>query len=195
MIMIIRRHPRWFVLAVAASMAVVYLVLICLPRRAALANQQSSLSLMQAFIQQAAGVPMRVIIIQQDMENAQGYCRQWRTRLPQASEVSQRQDEIFRAAEAAGTQVIRFDPQSPVPLRQLSQLPVNVTCEGSFNNLFDFISRIEALPNPIWVDQLTMAPEGASSARLRCELSLTVFTENTNDSGYAKHADRPIRKR
>ena len=55
-------------------------------------------------------------------------------------------------AEAANTKILRFDPQPPVQFESFQQSPVVLTCEGKFQEMSDFVHRIEQLPTLVWVN-------------------------------------------
>ena len=67
-------------------------------------------------------------------------------------------DELMRETTQLGLQLhlrgLRYQPQDQVREGNLGVLPVRLTLEGNFENVYSFISRCEQMPWPVRVQEL-----------------------------------------
>lgn len=78
--------------------------------------------------------------------------------------------------------VERITPQGVVKMSTLRQHPSDVTIEGDFVQISEFLRLLEERPETIWITRLNLSASGQAGANVRCELSFTVFADNPGDS-------------
>jgi Tfp pilus assembly protein PilO len=89
---------------------------------------------------------------------------------------------ISNYSKLAGTSMVRFDPQNPVKMASISQVPVNLTVEGSYQQVFDLLRRLDNAPNPIWEKEVTIQAVREKTNAVRCQVNLTIFADNRDNS-------------
>ena len=89
---------------------------------------------------------------------------------------------VSQIAVDSGVTLRRMNPGDAVQLAALGQHTFQFDVEGKFDELFDFLRQIEALKGMVWANHLRLEGSDESDELLLCELSLTVFTDNRENS-------------
>lgn len=172
----------WFVTAPAAFGAVGYLLLLFLPTAAAIQQVRADLRQKQEFIVADAQVQATATALEQEFHNTSHYCDAQSAVRPRIEELSQAYGSITQAADRAGVNVTRFEPQAQEPLESLSKVTVQMGVTGSFDQLQQLIGQLEQLQS-LWVDEATLTAAREAGGPAEGELKLVIFAESSRKSG------------
>ena len=89
---------------------------------------------------------------------------------------------ISNYTKLAGASIVRFDPQSPVRMASISQVPVVLTVEGGYQQIFSLLQKLDETPNPIWEKEVIIQANREKADSLRCQITLTIFADNRDSS-------------
>ena len=67
-------------------------------------------------------------------------------------------------------------------MASISQVPVVLTVEGSYQQIFALLRLLDEAPNPIWEKEVIIQAIREKSDALRCQISLTIFADNRDSS-------------
>lgn len=172
---------------VLATAAVAYVVLIFLPKQKAISELQAELIEKQEYILRADQLISALQLTQLELDGASAFVTDWENTAPTKDTLF---GDIESDARAAGVAMPLFDPQTVVEMETVSQVPVVIAIEGSFSEIFDFVARLEARPNTIWMEGLAVQPTEPEMIwglfpleRLRCEMTLLIFADKSDFSG------------
>ncbi|GEM_PF-7001055 len=65
----------------------------------------------------------------------------------------------------------------------LQEVWIDVDCQGTLPEVFRVVAELERLPQPVWIEQLQLAPAGEHPQQVRCHLLLRGFAGNLQQSG------------
>ena len=85
--------------------------------------------------------------------------------------------------------ISRFDPQPFVVHEKLQEIPIAMTCSGTFAQIHEFLRAIEGMPVTIWVESMRLEKMAQTAKCVQCELNLVVFSNNLQIPDYARHSD------
>ena len=97
--------------------------------------------------------------------------------------------KIDALAKDAHLAISRFDPQPFVVHEKLQEIPVAMTCSGTFAQVYAFLRAIEGMPVTIWVESLRLEKTAQITKHVQCEINLVVFTNNLQINDYGRHSD------
>jgi len=176
--------PRgsWIVTVPVAAVAVVYVVLFFLPGKRAIGELREKIQQHQECIDQATAVAAMLPAVQKELQKAEDYNTAWEKQAPAVGEAAALHGKINALALAVGAELTRLEPTPVVPYDKIQQIPLTVSCTGSFAQISGFLRSLEELPQTLWIDSLSLEkPEEAGEA-VECELSLVVFADNPENS-------------
>ena len=165
-----------------AGSSLAYVGFIFLPGQNAVAESRAELREQQMFIVQSERLSMQIKEAQEKLNEANQYGVDWRARARTERGISALFGDITKEAAEAKIVLRRFDPQPSEKLNVVFRLPISVAYEGTFHQIYDFVKRIEALPDSIWVTDLQLRKERENSDILHAEMELTVFADNFSNS-------------
>lgn len=174
--------PRtWLITALLASAAVAYVFCIFLPLQIGISSIRSELNERQQHILQAQqlAAPLEHAAIR--LASTQEISHQWQASAPSDREIAMQLARLTEEARTAGVNIGRLDPQPPVEQQVLTQHVVTVQLQGSFEQVFDFLARIERMPATVWVRTVQLSLDENTGA-LSSELSLTIFGDRNDYS-------------
>lgn len=167
--------PTWAVTLGVVLAAVAYVVLVFLPFQRSIANLSRQLKDKRQHIVQSdqlilplAGERLRLAEIREQTGK-------WRSQAPDPQQLAVFYARLSEQARETDVQLVKFEPQPPRPLHSLRQYSVAMTIHGDFAQLFDFLSRIEKLPQTIWATHMHLAQPDSGAASLSCDVTLTFF--------------------
>lgn len=182
------RQSSWIVTLSLAAIAIVYLKFVWLPGRHAIQEMSQQVQTKQAFLTQATGLAAMLVGVQHDLGKADEIVAQWEKASPGQRDIAQLYGKISSLAKEAHLTTGRFDPQPFVSHERLREIPLAVSCSGTFAQIHDFLRKVEGLPATIWVESVKIEKTVQATKDVQCELNLVVFANNPQDSDYAKHA-------
>lgn len=176
------RGPQktWLITGVVAAAAIAYVLLVFLPGQRSIHALRTQIRERQQQILQAESLLGPLEQANQRLARTREVSAQWRAAAPSHGRLTEQFALLSLAATEAGLLVERLDPQPPVELQLLAQHAVIVQFQGQFNQLFDFVRRLERLPGTIWVSNLRLSSDGQATKTLRGELTLTIFIDRAD---------------
>jgi len=177
------KNPGVALLAILGGAALVYTFAMFVPGQMSLRATRDEIQSRQVYILQAGQTAIEVGQAEEKLAEVTRYLESQREAIPTADRLSQATGELTTCASQAGVRIVRFSPQtesSPLPLVRAS---VQMTIEGSLEQIFDFAARLEALDAPVWCQQLQVAADSRQSEVVEAEFDLLVFAANIEKSG------------
>jgi Tfp pilus assembly protein PilO len=175
--------PRtWLITALLAAAAVAYVVFIFLPVQRSIRALSSRLQEKRQQVVQAQSLNRPLVQARQRLVETRNVCLQWREQAPRPQDIAQHFATLTQQAQDAGVAIVRFDPQAGTDLAVLSQHHVVLHFRGEFAQVFDFLSRLERLPTPLWVRDVRLAVSEEPGQALQGELTLTIFVDRADYS-------------
>lgn len=172
-------HSVWLISVPLIGALVGYMLCFYVPGRRDLQSLREQLKATEATIHQADLLVAKIPAVQSQLGQAQEYNRTWGERLAREGKFVGVFGSISRLAAEVGTTPSRFAPEKVVDLRYLRQVPVDLACSGEFEEIREFIHRLENLPQFMWFDQIRLSavPTQHDESRklTKCELKLVLF--------------------
>ena len=185
------RCQNWVVIVPIAAVAAAYVYFVFLPNRRVLAELREQTKTKQDIVAGATGIQASLGQARRDLEKAKTYVAACRQRLAKEKDLGTVFGKIHELADEAKVHVTRFDPQQPVVYEQLLRVPCLVGCTGSFDQIYEFLRKLESLPTVAWVSSMHLQKDGkggASGKSARDDIILEVFAVNSEDSDYVKRS-------
>jgi Tfp pilus assembly protein PilO len=165
----------WMILGIVLASACAYLLLIFVPGQRATAALRAEHERQQQFVLSSGALDAKIAAAEAELAQAEAFRDAWH----EASSSEARLAHVFvrltEHADAAGAEIMRFEPQGGETFDYLRRVPVEMALEGSFHQIFDFVHRIETLDAVVWIEGLRIEPLAADPRRVRCELKLALF--------------------
>ncbi|WP_254508909.1 type IV pilus inner membrane component PilO [Anatilimnocola floriformis] len=181
-----RSLPSWLVTGVVATLAVLYTLFVFLPTQHKTAALKSKKYELMQYVANRSKTNEKITQARQRQSQVEQVSLAWRENAPDVSETGRALSSITQQARQAGVTLQRFDPEPQVRLQTIAQQPIAVALEGDFEQVFQFLQRVETLPHRVWVSHLTLSPAGENTQTLRVEMTLTIFIELDENSAQAK---------
>lgn len=175
-------HSSWMITAPLLLLTVIYLTVFFVPGRRELHRLQADLDSTVELAYQAEAKSTRIEAIQADIQATREFNDQWKDRSLSTPRFAELYGRIHALGRDAGTTFRSFNPESPVPMQHLDQAPVKLVCVGSYASLFDFVRRLELLPEAIVINSVDVASPRKDGEKAQCSLDITVFTDHSQDS-------------
>jgi hypothetical protein len=67
-------------------------------------------------------------------------------------------------------------------MASISQVPVVLTVEGGYRQVFALLQKLDETPNPIWEKEVIIQAMREKPGALRCQITLTIFADNRDNS-------------
>jgi len=186
------RQSSWLVTLSLAAIAVVYMTWGWLPGRKAVQKIRDDIETKQATIAQSTGLSSALMDVQREIEKTQSVVDRWDRSAPKQKDLSALFGRINTLAKSAKLTIRRFDPQPPVVYETLREIPIAMSCSGTFAQVYEFLRSVEQLEATIWVESIRMesiAKDRKDAKDVQCELNLVVFSNNSKESDYANHTN------
>ena len=183
------RQSSWIVTLSLAALAIVYLKFAWLPGRRVIQEMSQQVETKQAFLAQSTGLSAMLIGVQHELDRANSIVAQWEKASPGKRDIPQLYGKINSLAKEAHLATGRFDPQPFITHEKLHEIPLAVSCSGTFVQIHDFLRNVEGLPATIWVESMRIEKTAPATKDVQCELNVVVFSDNPQDSDYAKHTN------
>lgn len=161
---------------------VIYLTVFFVPGRRELRRLRADLDATIENSYQAESKGTRIEAIRADLNATKEYTEQWRNRALGSPKYAELYGRVLTMGRETGTVFRSFDPDTPVPMNYLDQMPVQLVCAGNFTSIFDFIRRLEAFPETILVNSVDMVAPSQDGGLTECSLELVIFTDHSQNS-------------
>jgi len=176
------KKRSWIITSILAVAALAYVFLLFLPGQKAVEKLREELRDKQDFVAQAALLAPVTSDVEQKLETTKKFNEDWLATAPTETKLAGLYGRISAAAAASGTTTVRFDPQPAIKMDALTKIPLVLGSEGSFDQVFDLLQRLETLPETVWMEDLRLEPGGEDGKQLQCEVILAIFAANEDNS-------------
>jgi type IV pilus assembly protein PilO len=96
-------------------------------------------------------------------------------RLPSEKEMPRLYRQLTDIASQSGLQLAVFAPKAPVDREDVAEVPIAMTCEGSYHQLGTFLSRMSRLPRIVDLSDFRLVGVERPTGTMRAELTLGTF--------------------
>jgi len=175
-------HRSLIISGVVASVAIAYTFLLFLPGQKSISDLRRELDEKRDFVTRNQMIATHIQSTQDDIDATQTYVDRWQARVPAPTQVTSLLGEITSAAADSGTSQLDVTPGPTERFKTIQQIPVTLAGSGSFAEVFEFVRKIEEMPQTVWIRHLSMESAGENSEALQCEIALAIFAGNTEIS-------------
>lgn len=169
------RAPTWLVTLAIALAALSSIVFIFLPFQKTIANLSRQLRDKRLHIVQADQLILPLANERKRLAEVLEQTGKWEQLAPDPQQLAVFYARISEQARQTDLQLVKFEPQAPRNLQSLRQYAVALSIKGDFEQLFEFLARIEKLPPAISPSHLRITQPEGGGASLQCEMTLTFF--------------------
>jgi type IV pilus assembly protein PilO len=96
-------------------------------------------------------------------------------RLPSEKEMPRLYRQLTDIASQSGLHLAVFAPKPPVDREDVAEVPITMTCEGSYHQLGTFFSRMSRLPRIVDLGDFRLVGIERPTGTVRAELTLGTF--------------------
>lgn len=96
-------------------------------------------------------------------------------RLPSEKEMPRLYRQLTDLAFQSGLHVAVFAPKAPADQEDVAQVPIAMTCEGSYHQLGTFLARVSRLPRIVDLGDFRLIGIERPTGTVRAELTLETF--------------------
>jgi Tfp pilus assembly protein PilO len=179
----------WIVTPCLAAIAAAYLTFVWMPSRRAIKELHEQVEAKQQLVAQATTLSAMLATSQQDLDKSQAVATAWEKAAPGKRDIPSFYGRINALAKDAGLTISRFDPQSFLTYEKFQEIPITIAGSGNFAQVYEFLRLVESLPVYVWVDSLRIEKAAQNAKTVQCEISMAIFSNNKQNSDYAKHAE------
>jgi Tfp pilus assembly protein PilO len=178
----IKKPKSWILTVLIAGAVLAYAFFAFLPTQKSIAGLRSELAEQRKEVLERGSLEAEIVGLQSRIAVVRATLDAWREHAPTEQETATFIGVVSQLAQQAGARVERITPRSVVNMAALRQHPADLTVEGDFVQIADFLRSLEQRPETIWITRLNLTASGDAGASVRCELSFTVFTDNPGNS-------------
>lgn len=171
------RRGSVVIVALCGAATLVYVFVAFLPGQRKMAEMQQSIAQKQSVIEQAPVVATQLALLRSENEDAQQFVAQWRATAPGSQKLGELLAELTQAARQHRVELISLQPQPAQPMTAIHRDLVALEISGKLKNIHQFLWHIESLPPSIWVDRFELEKDGKDGESLRCEMTLSIFSD------------------
>jgi type IV pilus assembly protein PilO len=107
-------------------------------------------------------------------------------RLPSEKEMPRLYRQLTDIASESGLHLAIFAPKAPVDREDVAEVPIMMTCEGSYHQLGAFFSRMSRLPRIVDLGDFRLVGIDRPTGTVRAELGLGTFIFRPEGAPQAK---------
>jgi Tfp pilus assembly protein PilO len=174
----------WVLTIPMAALAVAYVTFGYLPGERAIADMEEQLQQQQQYLDQAKHTGAALVATQTELEKAQRFRQRWTRHAVTERNVGAVYEQIQLLAQAAGVRITHFDPLRTVDHASLAEIPLALSCSGTFADTFDFLRRVESLPQTIWEKRVRIEKMDSDREDVACHVELVIFAVQPENSDY-----------
>jgi Tfp pilus assembly protein PilO len=176
------KTPAWVVTAAVAVAAVAYVLLVFLPFQKSIADLRQQLHDKHLQIMQSDQLLLPLSGEAERLAEIRQHTGEWEQHAPGPQELAAFFARLSEQASRADVPLLKFEPQPARTLQMLRQHSVALSVQGDFEQLFEFLTRIEKLPQTIWPTHLRLTQPEGGGASLQCEMTLTIFGDHAGST-------------
>ena len=176
------KTPTWAVTLGVGVAVVAYALFVFLPFQRSITQLRQKLHEKQLQIVQSDQLLLPLASQRERLLEIRRHTHAWQQHAPGPQELAAFFARLSEQAHHANVSLRRFEPQPARNLQCLQQHSVVLAVQGEFEQIFDFLTRIEQLPQTIWPSHLRLAQPAGGSASLQCEMTLTIFGDHAGST-------------
>ena len=176
------KAPAWVVTLGITVSAAAYVLLVFLPFQKSIDHLRQQLHDKRRQVVEADQLLLPLASEAERLAEIHRHTEQWARQAPGPQELAAFYSRMSEQAHRANVPLLKFEPQPPRTLQTVRQHSVVLSVQGEFEQLFDFVTRIERLPQTIWPTHLRLAQPPGGSASLQCEMTLTIFGDHAGSA-------------
>jgi Tfp pilus assembly protein PilO len=177
-----KKHLSLFVTAGAGALALAYVMLVFLPGQKRITALREQLTLEQQHITNAASLPAMIAQVESEIAECRRFSDGWKAIAPESGRLAELYRQITAEAALAKVALVNLRPGLPTTYQLIQEVPLELNLEGELYPLSAFLRALEAMPTSLQVRQVKLQPTSEDGQTLRCELNVSIFTENTGFS-------------
>ncbi len=176
------KAPSWIITLGVGLAAAAYILLIFLPFQRSIAQLRQELQDKRRQIVQADQLVLPLASERERLAEIRQHTDHWERHAPGPQEMAAFYARLSEQANLASVPLLKFEPQPPRALQTLRQHSVALSVHGDFEQVFEFLTRMERLPQTVWPTHMRLAQPEAGSASLQCEMTLTIFGDHAGSA-------------
>ena len=176
------KAPTWVVTLGIALSALAYVLFIFLPFQKTIASLSRQLRDKRLHIVHTDQLILPLAHERERLAEIYRHTDEWEQLAPDPQQLAAFYARISEQARETDVQLHKFEPQPPRNLQTLRQYSVALSIQGDFEQLFEFLTRIEKMPQTIWATHVRLAQPEGGNASLQCEMTLTFFGDLTGSA-------------
>ena len=180
------------ILASLGAATVAYVALLYLPGRKAIAETRSQIEMKRREVANAVLLAPTLAQTRADLARAKDRIAAWESKTTDSRGMAVLFGRINELVKASGAVTPRFDPDRERRRQRIVEIPLSIGVAGTFGQIQEFLRALEGLSTTIWIESLKMTAVGKDGGSVQVEIKLVVFTDNSENSDYAKHSTQPI---
>ncbi len=163
-----------------------YVGFVFVPQHRALGKLSADLATQRDYIDRTGDLVPAVQAVQQELEQTNAYNTKWQEHTPDERQLAALFGEISGLAKESGITTTRFNPDPIVAYDRIRKIPLTVGCKGTFSQVEKFLCGLEALPQAIWIEHVSIEKQPQDKENVSCEASLVIFADNPDNSDQVK---------
>ncbi len=167
--------PTWLVMLGLLLAALAYVLLVFVPFQRSIADLSRQLRDKRLHVMQADQLILPLANETQRLAEIRQHTDRWEQHAPDPQELASFYARMSEQARQTDIQLLKFEPQPPRNLQSLRQYAVALSVQGDFEQLFEFLARIERLPQTVWPTHVRVTQPEGGAASLQGEMTLTFF--------------------
>lgn len=176
------KRNSWLVTLSLVGAVVAFLMFVFLPGKRQIAELRETLREKRAFIASTTSLQAQIEETENNLQQCQAFNDAWVRSAGDEQAVPSTFAEINQQAKTAGTIITRFDPLDVTARHAISEFPVALSVSGSFAQTFQFLAKLEQLPQTIWLDELQLDVSRKNRQEIECSAKLVIFAANSKKS-------------
>jgi Tfp pilus assembly protein PilO len=175
-----KKPKSWILTVIISGTALAYALLVFLPTQKSIASLRSDLARQRNEVLELGSLEAEIVGLQRRIDVVRATIDKWQEHAPTEQETATFIGVVSQLAQQAGARVERITPRSVVKMAALQKNPADLTVDGDFVQIAEFLRSLEQRPETIWLTRLNLTASGETGANVRCELSFTVFSDNSD---------------
>ncbi|MBI1901785.1 MAG: type 4a pilus biogenesis protein PilO [Planctomycetia bacterium] len=171
----------WVLTAALLALALAYYFLSYRPAGRKIAAMKADLAMIQQTLADAAVLPAHIGRVSAELKETGQFVQEWAS-ASRRDELPAVLGRITAALAEAGVRTVQFTPEPAVEHAVIEKVPLTVSVEGTLEQLADVLSKLEALPTTVWIEELKVLRSREDGETLACELKLAIFADKSNVS-------------
>lgn len=177
-----KKPKSWILTVLISGTALAYAFFVFLPAQKSIASLRSELTQQRKAVLELGSLETEIVDLERRIAAVRTTLDAWDRHAPTEQETATFIGVVSQLAQQAGARVDRITPRGVVDMQALRQQPADLTVEGGFVQIADFLRLLEQRPETIWLTRLNLTASSEDRGSVRCELSFTVFTDNPGNS-------------